>query len=104
MSRDVPFENRRNLMAGQGWDRIRLRQLRKQRRCQWTGCTEKATEVDHVIARFEKRPGDTDDLQSLCHYHHGIKTAEEGHRAWAAKKAEMGSLFDFTEQHPGLNT
>ncbi|KOV10358.1 HNH endonuclease [Streptomyces sp. XY431] len=45
-------------------------------------CTEAATDVDHI------RPGDDhslDNLQALCRWHHGRKSAYEGVTARAAR-------------------
>lgn len=99
----VPFEGQGSGM-GLGWKRRRARQLRKRRVCQWPDCTAKATEVDHEIPRFEGGADTDENLQSLCHDHHSQKTAAEGRRAWAGKKKKLEARFDFTEQHPGLNT
>ncbi|MBA3875608.1 MAG: hypothetical protein C0498_01505 [Anaerolinea sp.] len=59
----------------------RARQLEAHPTCQWetdgVGCGEPATDVDH---RVPKRAGGTDDednLQSLCHSHHSVKTRAE---------------------------
>ena len=103
MSKDAPFENRRNMMEP-GWEHRRKRQLRKHRMCQWVHCLRKADTADHIVPRFEGGTDSDANLQSLCHYHHDLKTAEEGRRAWARKKAQFQQEWNFTESHPGLNT
>src|SRR5664279_3744454 len=105
MSNKTPFAGRQNLMPP-GWDRRQAAWLRRQPRCQaWViedleRCLAPATTVDHIIPRFEGGRDDPSNYQSLCDPHHGKKTAEEGHRAWAQKKARIARRFDFSDTHP----
>lgn len=88
------------------WPKVRKRILRRDRhRCvaieqDGQPCGELATDVDHV------RPGDDhsdENLQSLCSWHHKQKSASEGQRASAARRAEIDSRFRWSgEEHPGL--
>ena len=76
----VPWEgSTRASRLPKGWAKLRLRVLRRDRyRCQWPGCTSKATEVDHVT------PNDDDamtNLQSLCSSCHGKKSRAEAAQA-----------------------
>jgi len=64
--------------GGKAWAALRRVVLA---RCHWTceaeGCSQEATEVDHIVA---KRGGGTDDpenLQGLCKSCHSRKTARE---------------------------
>lgn len=74
------------------WPAIRMNKLRSDKfKCQHiredTGkiCGARATDVDHIGDRNNHR---FDNLQSLCSYHHDIKTAGQGGRAAAAKRAK----------------
>jgi 5-methylcytosine-specific restriction endonuclease McrA len=58
-----------------------------------------AVTVDHIVPRFEGG-GEEGNLMSLCKKCHDKKTAEEGHRAWAKKKARIARQFDFSDTHP----
>ena len=65
---------------GRKWLAIRARQLRKEPRCQHcltAGKLSAATEVDHRIRVQDGGTDDEDNLQSLCHECHAVKTAEE---------------------------
>lgn len=69
-------------------------------RCTWRlpsgkRCPRPGTDVDHRVAGDDHSPG---NLQLLCEHHHAKKTAGEGRRAKAAKKA---SRYRPTEEHPG---
>lgn len=90
---------------GPGWGKKRARQLRAFPFCQWEEddilCNATAVIVDHVKPRFEGGTDDDDNLQSLCKYHSDLKTAAEGHRAWAQHKAKTKARFDRREKHPG---
>lgn len=59
-------------------------------------CPDPGVDVDHK--------GDKDDhslanLRLLCEFHHDQKTSDQGHAAWAAKKAPKKSLR--RDEHPG---
>jgi 5-methylcytosine-specific restriction enzyme A len=69
---------------------MRRRQLHREPRCQYTTrdgerCTKAATDVDHIIPKSEGGADAMDNLQSLCHSHHSMKTAAEQRR----RRAEM---------------
>src|SRR5664279_3149715 len=105
MSNKTPFAGRQNIMPA-GWERRRSAWLRHQPRCQaWViegleKCLAPAVTVDHIIPRFENGPDDKSNYQSLCKKCHDTKTAEEGRRAWAQKKARIARRFDFSDIHP----
>ena len=77
------------------WKRIRAKVLRRDGGlCQWPGCTEPATDVDHM--------GDPNDhrlemLQSLCGWHHRRKTATEAGRSYRPPSSKRPP-----EKHPGI--
>jgi len=84
------------------WDAIRRGILRRDRyKCRWiredTGmpCGDHANQVDHVdqTRNWDHSPG---NLQSLCEWHHKIKSSAEGGRAAAARKRAT------RRRHPGL--
>ena len=68
---------------GRRWQRLRKLVLVRQPICQQPGCTEAASEVDHITPR--RRGGDDSlaNLQALCKVHHSQKTAREDGR-WGA--------------------
>jgi 5-methylcytosine-specific restriction enzyme A len=55
--------------------RARAQQLQREPMCQWPGCGEPATEVDHLMPRHAGGSlTDPGNLQSLCWAHHQDKT------------------------------
>jgi 5-methylcytosine-specific restriction enzyme A len=60
---------------GAEWQRIRTAFLRAYPLC--CECGERATDVDHRVARVQGGTDDWDNLQPLCHRHHSQKTARE---------------------------
>lgn len=70
-------------------------------RCTWMDngqrCTERATDVDHIVPDFEGGTDDDANLRSLCPPHHRRKTAAEGVAARARNPRRRPA-----EQHPGL--
>lgn len=59
---------------GKQWQAIRKRKLSAYPWCEWPGCHEKATQVDHVIPLSAGGTNDMGNLQSLCISHHTRKT------------------------------
>lgn len=90
---------------GPGWAKKRARQLRAYPQCQFKQdgiqCSELATIADHIKPRFEGGADDPSNYQSLCEGHSKLKTAAEGHRAWANHKAQTKARFERREKHPG---
>jgi 5-methylcytosine-specific restriction enzyme A len=64
---------------GYGWSWLKLRRMVLARNplCQHPGCTEVATDVDHILRREWGGEDSLENLQALCHYHHSQKTARE---------------------------
>lgn len=61
-------------------------------------CKEVPTECDHIGDRDDHR---LEMLQSLCEFHHGKKTGQQGAAAkWKAKR-RIESKFFKPESHPG---
>jgi 5-methylcytosine-specific restriction protein A len=91
---------RAELGYDQRWIRIRAQYLKHNPHCQHPGCTEPATQVDHIKA---KRDGGTDkwnNLRGYCHSHHSKRTARDqpgGWHAWPKRKRPATT-------HPGLTT
>lgn len=99
-----PWEKRTDIPLPPGWTKIAAKQLRREPQCEFTEggvrCVETATDVDHIVPRFEGGSDDKTNLQSLCGWHHDQKTADEAARARAAHRAAVLKRFDFTEKHP----
>lgn len=89
------------------WQQRRKRALQRDHdQCVWMEhteagrrerCPNRATEVDHKI------PGDNhalENLQSLCWFHHDMKTRREGVFAKAEKRREINQRFRRGEEHP----
>lgn len=87
------------------WPTIRKRILKRDNyRCRWrltTGgrCNDTATDVDHIERGDDHRD---ENLQSLCEYHHRIKSGQEGAEARAAIWRKNNQKFRRVERHPGL--
>lgn len=84
------------------WQKVRGRRLIMDNYlCQINGrgCTDRATEVDHMNGPNDHR---LSSLQSVCETCHKAKTATESHVKKAAKRAEIRSRFQQDEGHPGL--
>jgi 5-methylcytosine-specific restriction protein A len=68
---------------GSAWRRgLRKRQLRREPRCEYTDpegqrCSRWATDADHIVPKADGGRDELDNLQSLCHAHHSMKTARE---------------------------
>ena len=54
-------------------------------------CEGRDVECDHI----------DENLQSLCSYHHALKTQEFARRMYRKRMAEVRSRFARTEFHPG---
>ncbi|MHC4734639.1 MAG: HNH endonuclease [Planctomycetota bacterium] len=59
------------------WRRRRFAWLREHPWCNWDGCHEAATQVDHVVPLSDGGPDDEWNFQGLCARHHGAKTRGE---------------------------
>ncbi|QES29195.1 HNH endonuclease [Streptomyces venezuelae] len=87
------------------WPQIRKRILRRDgHRCTardnyGVRCAELATDVDHIIPGDDHREP---NLQSLCGWHHRVKSSREGGAAKAAVRRRHERRFRRTEDHPGL--
>lgn len=64
---------------GYRWQRLRIRILDRDY-WQCRSCGNKATDVDHIIAKNKGGTDDPENLQALCHKCHSRKTAEEDGR------------------------
>lgn len=96
--------NRRQRLPAD-WSKIRQRVFRRDGgRCvipleDGTRCPNAATDCDHIIPSGSH---DESNLQSLCAYHHGVKSGQEGAAASNFKKAQVAKRFRREERHPGL--
>ncbi|MDD2772750.1 MAG: HNH endonuclease signature motif containing protein [Elusimicrobiales bacterium] len=72
---------RRGSAASRGydsnWRRLRQCVLAQDPICKWPGCTQAATDVDHIVPKSRGGTDDIENLQGLCHEHHSVKTARE---------------------------
>ena len=61
------------------WARLRNWYAAQHPVCQWEKCTQAMAIVDHIepIKRAPHRRLDPDNLQSLCHRHHRVKTERD---------------------------
>lgn len=59
------------------WRKTRAAFLKAHPWCMADECTEKATDVDHIMPRAKGGTDEWDNLQALCHSHHSSKTARE---------------------------
>ena len=57
---------------GSEWQRIRKAHLEIEPECRHCGAT--ATDVDHIVSKKHGGSNEHDNLQSLCHKHHSVKT------------------------------
>lgn len=62
-------------------------------------CPSAADQVDHIFAGDDHSDG---NLQSICEYHHKIKSSSEGAVARNKKRAQIANKFARPERHPGL--
>lgn len=84
------------------WPTLRAYVLQRDRYlCQlrYAGCTEQATDVDHIIPASQGGTDYPDNLQAVCHTCHTRKTGAE---ASAARWARAPRRLRPAEPHPGL--
>lgn len=57
------------------WRNLRAWYIRRHPVCEWSGCREPASQVDHIVPLSRGgAKSDLANLQSLCRRHHSIKT------------------------------
>lgn len=61
------------------WAKLRRMYIDRHPMCEWRGCTQAGDIVDHIqpISTAPHRRLDPTNLQTLCHSHHGVKTARD---------------------------
>jgi 5-methylcytosine-specific restriction protein A len=59
------------------WEKFRKLVLHRQPLCQWPGCTQLATDVDHIIPKAAGGQDTLENCQGLCHSHHSLKTVKQ---------------------------
>ena len=57
------------------WRRLRTLVLARDVTCQWPGCFELATQVDHIVPKARGGEDSLKNAQGLCTRHHAVKTA-----------------------------
>lgn len=68
-----------------GWARRRAQVLRDCGHvCEYAGCQERATEVDHIVRNSDDSRR---NLQGLCREHHARKSSFEGNLEQARRRA-----------------
>ena len=65
---------------GARWRKVRRLVLARDLICLAPGCTQAATDVDHVVPKRAGGTDDMDNLQGFCHACHSAKTAREDGR------------------------
>lgn len=65
---------------GRRWQRLRMLVLHEQPVCETPGCTQMATDVDHIVAKAKGGTDDRTNLRALCHSCHSRKTGREDKR------------------------
>jgi 5-methylcytosine-specific restriction protein A len=75
---------------GHAWRRVRQHKLNVQpicEVCEAQGFITRAIEVDHVIPRAEGGTDEFENLRSICHHCHAVKTAIDARRGTARRIA-----------------
>ena len=72
---------------GAKWRALRARYLKLHPMCEWAGCAELATDVDHIVPKAQGGPDAWENLQALCHSHHSRKTVTSD-GGWGRAKAK----------------
>ncbi len=62
---------------GARWRKLRAWYLARHPLCEWPGCEQPATDVDHRVPRARGGSDQPSNLQALCHRHHSRKTVLE---------------------------
>ena len=90
-----------------GWPLLRRRVLERDGyHCQHvradTGalCGKWANQVDHIVPDFEGGDDSMGNLQSLCGYHHRVKSSAEGARGAGRKRAAAARAERY--RHPAF--
>lgn len=74
--------SRRTAPLPPGWGVTRKRILQRAGgRCAEPGCTDRATDVDHIVAVSAGGSEADANLQALCRQHHNRKTSQEANTA-----------------------
>lgn len=66
------------------WRRVRAKYLKRYPGCEEPGCSERATQVDHIDGLGPLGPAgyDWSNLRSYCHAHHSQRTARDQASGW----------------------
>ena len=94
---------RRTAPLPHNWAQLRRLVLNRDgQRCTWTTngerCTERATDVDHIIPASQGGTDELDNLRALCRWHHERKTAREANAA----RVKIAPRRRAGESHPGM--
>ena len=100
-------KSRPDRVTPKGWHKLRRSILeRDSHKCTvWTSddrrCNRPAHAVDHIKPVSQGGTDHPANLASICEWHHGIKTGQEGAAAAAAKRAHSASKLKLTQEtHP----
>lgn len=72
---------------GHRWRKVRRMKLNADPMCQWPGCDQAASDVDHIKTKASGGDDSDANLQSLCKSHHSTKTARDDGGYGAQPKA-----------------
>lgn len=59
---------------GRRWGKLRRWFLARHPMCEWPGCQQPASQVDHIVPLARGGTNETANLQALCASHHTYKT------------------------------
>jgi 5-methylcytosine-specific restriction protein A len=59
------------------WRNLRKLVIHRDAHCQWPGCMQPISDVDHIKPKADGGDDSMDNLQGLCRPHHSVKTRND---------------------------